>query len=201
MKKPKQNLMTQTAFAKICGVSRPAVAKSLKSGTIAKVVVRGTNMVDFDHPMTKIYYEKQINSIEDRSKYVSRGKTAKKQPKNSPDVKKKTTQKSNLTDLQQLQREKVEEEIKKIKADRRLKELKYEEERGRLIEKETVAAVLFQYLDALNINMLDLGESTYDTVKDMVLSGAKRGDVIKYQREIAKRFIVDTKAQINGRIK
>jgi len=70
-----------------------------------------------------------------------------------------------------------------------------------LIVKDTVAAVLFQYIDALNINMLDVPDMIIDSVIDKVSAGASRGDIIKLMRDMIRKAIVNTKKQIKDRLK
>lgn len=212
VKKKKNTTMTQTEFAKLCGVSLSAIGKAIRTGLIPKKIVNGRAAVDFGSEITKAYLEKQKANIDDRTKYTPKTKAQRARWSDSANANPLkdidaaldaalNTSEPKRINLTELQRQKVEEEIKKIKADRRLKELKYEEEKGRLIEKETLGSVLFEYLNALNINILDLAESTYDTVKDMVLGGSSRGEIVKYQRDSAKRFVVDTKSQIEERLK
>lgn len=100
-----------------------------------------------------------------------------------------------------LQTAKLRAEVGKLQADEQLKNLKIDEQKGLLIEKERVAGVLFSYLDALNVNILDSPESMIDHIIDKVKAGAKRGEIISYMRGSLGRQIKNTKTQIQKRLK
>lgn len=181
---PLNSLITQTELARLSGATKQAVYKARRSGYITTKKVKKRLMVVFDDDLTQLWYEKQ----------VAKNAEAPLQPK--PEG--KSTAKVTLVGLQE---EKTLEEIGRIRADKRLKELQLQQKRDELIPKDTVAAVLFQYLDALNINMLDVPEMIIDTVMDKVSAGASRGDIIKIMRDNIRRSIVNTKTQIKERLK
>ena len=90
--------------------------------------------------------------------------------------------------------------IRRIQADVKLKNLKYSVERGRLIDKDKVAFVLFKYLDALNIAVLDTPEMIIDVLIDSVRAKSDRGDLIKMMRDKLSEPIRRTKIQIKNRL-
>lgn len=174
----------QIDFAKLCGTSKNVVYEAIKAGHI---VLNGkTRKVIFENDLTQLWYQKQISK---NVKAPQQGKSDSKEAKNGLG-----------TGLISLHREKLEQEIGKIKADKRLKELQYAQKREALIEKETVAAVLFQYLDALNINLLDVPEMIIDTIMDKISTGASRGDIIEIMRDTIRKAIKTTKSQIKQRL-
>lgn len=179
--------ITQKEFSDLTGTSRQAVSKAIKAGHVKVKMIQKKRKVVLDDPLTQLWYEKQI----------SKNAEAPLQGKQS------TSEKpvSNKNELVNLQRDKIIEEIGKIKAERKLKELKFAKEREDLIEKETIAAVLFQYINALNINMLDIPEMVVDTMIDKVKAGVERGALIKIMRDKIQKPIVNTKNQIKERLK
>ena len=181
--------ITQIEFAKLCGASKQAVYKAVNAGYIKTAKVNKRRVIVFDDPMTQLWYEKQI----------AKNTKAPLQGKSSPGPEDLGNQPA--TDLISLQREKILEEIGKIRADKKLKELQYTQKRDTLIEKDTVAAVLFQYIEALNINMLDMPEIIIDTITDKINTGSNRGDIIEIMRNAIKKSIIATKTQIKQRLK
>ena len=179
--------ITQTELARIVGTNRQNVYKAIKDGHIHTKKIKGKKVVVLTHELTQLWIEKQSSKNKNAVKQQS---SVSSSPKNG-----------SKEDLSSLQREKTLEEIGKIKADRRLKELKYSREREDLIEKKNLAAVIFQYLDALNINMLDVPDMIIDTMIDKVKSGSARGDLIKIMRDMIQKEIVNTKEQIKERLK
>ena len=175
----------QIDFARLSGSSKNVVHSAIKAGHIK--VNKKTRKVIFDDPITQVWYQKQL------------AKNVKAPLPDNFDSKKDKD--SATTGLIALHREKILEEIGKIRADKRLKELQYSQRRDTLIEKETVAKVLFQYLDALNINMLDVPDMIIDSVIDKVSAGASRGDIIKLMRDTIRKAIKATKSQITDRLK
>lgn len=171
----------QIDLARFCGTSKQVVRAAIKAGHI-KINEKNRKVV-FDDPLTQLWLQKQVAK---NAKAPLQGKS----DKNSP-----------AAGLISLQREKIMEEIGKIRADKKLKELQYTQKRDTLIEKDTVAAVLFHYLDALNINLLDVPEMIIDTVMDKISAGASRGDIIKIMRDSIRKAIKTTKAQIKQRLK
>ena len=175
----------QIDFARLSGASKHVVYAAIKAGHIT--INERTRKVIFDDNLTQFWYQKQL---------------AKNVKALLPDnFDSKIAKDSATTGLIALHREKLEQEIGKIKADKKLKELQYSQKRNSLIEKETVAAVLFQYLDALNINMLDMPEMIIDTVIDKISAGASRGDIIEIMRSAIRKSIKATKSQITDRLK
>ncbi len=181
------SIITQIEFAKLTGASKQAVYKAIRAGNIKTAIVKRKKQIVFDDPITQLWYETQVAK---NIKAPLQGKSDTKESLIKPE-----------TDLISLQREKILEEIGRIRADKRLKELQYTQKRDILIEKDTVAAVLFQYIDALNINMLDLPDMIIDNVIDKVSAGKSRGDIIKFMRDMIRKSIVNTKKQIKGRLK
>ncbi len=178
------SIITQVELSRLAGTTRQVVSKAIRVG---HVKVNRKRKVIFDHDLTQLWYQKQVaKNTEAPEQTVSSKKSEKDK---APDT------------LINLQREKIFEEIGKIRADKRLKELQYSQRRDVLIEKDTVAAVLFQYIDALNINMLDVPDMIIDTVMDKISAGANRGDVIKIMRDSIQKSIVSTKKQVQERIK
>lgn len=171
-------IIKQIKLARIAGVPRYTISKAVKAGSIA-VTSDTPPKIDLDSELTQLWLEKQI----------AKKANAPLQGKSDPAI-----------GLIALHREKLEQEIGKIKADKRLKELQYAQKRDTLIEKETVAKVLFQYLDALNISMLDVPDMIIDSVIDKVSAGAPRGDIIKLMRDMIQKSIVATKKQIKDRL-
>lgn len=181
--------ITQLEFAKLCGASKQAVYKAINAGYIKTAKVNKRRVVIFDDQITQLWYEKQI------AKNVKAPLQGKSYSESEDHVDKP------VTDLISLQREKILEEIGKIRAEKKLKELQYTQKRDALIEKDTVAAVLFQYIEALNINMLDMPEIIIDTVTDKISTGSTRGDIIEIMRNAIKKSIIATKTQIKERLK
>ena len=178
------SIVSQVEFSRLSGVTRQVVSKAIRAGHIK---VNRKRKVVFDNDLTQLWYEKQIAK---NAKAPLQSKSNSKKPESKP-----------ATGLISLQCEKILEEIGKIRADKRLKELQYQQKRDTLIEKDTVATILFRYLDALNINMLDLPEMIIDTVIDKISAGATRGDIIKLMRDSIRKSIINTKKQIKGRLK
>ena len=176
--------ISQIEFSRLAGTNRQVVWKAVRAGHIK---VNKKRKVVFDDPITQLWYEKQVAK---NVKAPLQGESESKEDVNRP-----------TTSLISLQWEKLEQEIGKIEADKRLKQLQYSQKRDTLIEKDTVAAVLFQYIDALNINMLDVPDMIIDSVIDKVSAGASRGDIIKLMRDMIRKAIVNTKKQIKDRLK
>ena len=166
------------------GASKQVIYKAIKA---KKIKVNIKRKVVFDAESTQAWLEGQIAK---NTKAPQQGMSKPKEPKTEP-----------ATTLISLQREKILEEIGKIRADKKLKQLQYTQKRDTLIEKDTVAAVLFQYIEALNINMLDLPEIVVDTVIDKIKAGGTRGDVIEIMRGAVRKSILSTKTQIKQRMK
>ena len=177
------SIITQVEFARLSGTTRQVVSKAIRVGHIK---VNKKRRVVFDDTLTQLWYQKQVSKN-------ARTPLADKEPERGLG--------GPTTTLISLQREKILEEIGKIRADKKLKELQYTQKRDTLIEKDTVAAVLFQYIDALNINMLDLPDMIIDTILDKIKAGATRGDIIEIMRKSIRKSIVATKKQIKERLK
>lgn len=180
----KHSIISQIELAMLTGTTKQTVNKAINAG---HVQVNSKRKVIFDHDLTQLWYQKQI------SRNKNQETSLKKADGHTENVKK-----VNLVSLQQ---QKTIEEIGRIKAERRLKELKFERERGDLIEKQSVASVLFQYLDALNTNMLTVPDMVVDIMIDKIKAGAERGDLIKIMRDAASREIKNTKKAIRERLK
>ena len=174
----------QIDFARLAGTTKNVIYEAIKAGHIA--INEKTRKVLFDHELTQLWYQRQIAK---NVKAPLHGKSDQKAAKSDPSI-----------GLIALHREKLEQEIGKIKADKRLKELQYAQKRDILIQKDTVATVLFQYLDALNINLLDVPDMIIDSVIDKVSAGASRGDIIEIMRDTIRKAIKTTKSQIKNRL-
>ena len=175
------SIITQVEFARLSGTTRQVVSKAIRVGHIK---VNRKRKVVFDDTLTQLWYQKQV------------AKNARAPLQDAPEP-----EAGPATSLINLQREKILEEIGKIRADKKLKELQYTQKRDTLIEKDTVAAVLFQYLEALNINMLEVPEMIIDNLLDKVRADATRGDIIKLMRSAIRKPILSTKKQITERLK
>ena len=177
--------ITQVELSRLAGTTRQAVSKAVRVGHIK---VNEKRLVVFDDALTQLWYEKQISKNPKAPAF-----------RDIPEVEDNESKPSES--LTKLQREKILEEIGKIRADRKLKELQYTQKRDILIEKDTVAAVLFQYIDALNINMLEVPDMIVDTVIDKISAGTTRGDIIEIMRSSIRKSIINTKKQIKERLK
>jgi len=178
------SLISQVELSRLAGTTRQVVSKAVRVGHIK---VNRKRKVIFDHDLTQLWFQKQVAK---NAEAPLQGKSEPKKGDGKP-----------VETLVNLQRDKIIEEIGKIKADKKLKELQLQQRRGDLIEKDTIAAVLFQYMDALNINMLDVPEMIVDTIMDKVNAGASRGDIIKVMRDKNQKAIVNTKKQVKERLK
>lgn len=178
------SIITQVELSRLAGTTRQAVSKAIGAGHIK---VNRKRRVVFDHDLTQLWYQKQVaKNTEAPAQGMAQPKTSESEP---------------AVSLISLQREKLEQEIGKITADKRLKQLQLAQKRDVLIEKDAVAGVLFQYIDALNIAMLDMPEMVVDVVIDKISAGANRGEIIKIMRDSIRKSIVSTKKQIKGRLK
>jgi len=178
------SLISQVELSRLAGTTRQVVSKAVRVGHIK---VNRKRKVIFDHDLTQLWFQKQVAK---NAEAPLQGKSEPKKGDGKP-----------VETLVNLQRDKIIEEIGKIKADKKLKELQLQQRRGDLIEKDTIAAVLFQYMDALNINILDVPEMIVDTIMDKVNAGASRGDIIKVMRDKNQKAIVNTKKQVKERLK
>jgi len=178
------SIITQVELSRLAGTTRQAVSKAIRAG---HVKVNRKRKVIFDHDLTQLWYQKQIAKNAEAPEQAVSGK--------------KIPEGREPESLISLQREKILEEIGKIRADKRLKELQYSQKRDVLIEKDSVAVVLFQYVDALNINMLEMPDMVVDTLMDKISAGATRGDIIKIMRDSIQKTILSTKQQIKERLK
>lgn len=160
------NFMTQTAFAKMVGVEKQQITRSIKEGVLSK----GENsQIDLSDPLTQQFM-------------LRRGEMFK-------------------PDDRSLAQRKTEAEIIKLELDHTIREIKIDQMKNKLIDKAQVAKVLFYYLEALNINLLEAPGVMIDKVIDMVKSDAKRAAVEDYIRDIISREINSTKKQIIDRLK
>ena len=188
------SLITQTELARISGTTRQTVYKAVISGYIKTKKVKNKKKVIFDDDLTQLWYQKQVAKNAEaplqgktkREKWLTGEKSGDGKPAES---------------LINLQREKILEEIGRLRADKKLKELQLQQRRDVLIPKDTVGAVLFQYLDALNINMLDIPDMVIDNIIDKVKADASRGDIVEIMRDAIRKPILITKRQIKERLK
>ena len=194
-------IIRQIDFADMTGTSRQNVYKGIKKGMIK---VNAERNVIFDDPTTQIWYKDKLqkNGIQ-----LAQQIKAVEQPTQKPQ--KSFKPKKNIAVIENNQvpdsdkslvEVKLEQEIRKLKADVRLKKLKYSVERGDLIEKKKLAHVLFRYLDALNLAMLDFPEMIIDELIDKIKSGMDRGELIKLMRDHLGETIKRTKIQVKDRI-
>lgn len=204
------SLISQAEFAKLCGVSQVSIHKAVKTGKVAAFGSGTSKKIHFDHEMTKAYLAKKT-ALKNAPNF-DLGESA------NIDVPENSQKHQNLPDFSEngdnfeipktnnhqkisLSEQKLQEEIKKIVADRRLKELKYKTNRGLLIEKDKLGVILFKYLDALNTNMLDYPEMVIDNLIDLVKSGTGRGDLIIEMKKHIESQIKSTKKQVMDRLK
>lgn len=185
---PAPSLIKQIAFARICGVSKQTVSKAVKAGHIK---VNKARKVVLNHEKTELWMEKQ----------AARQALSEVSPQILPEESEKNNKTTEKETLKSLAHDKIVEEIGRIRAERRLKELKYSKERGDLIERDTLASVLFHFIDALNINMLDIPDMVIDSLIDKVKAKASRGDLIKIMRDKIEKEIKNTKKQVQERLK
>ena len=178
------SIITQIELSRISGASKQVIYKAIKA---KKIKVNTKRKVVFDNESTQAWLEGQIAK---NVKAPQQGISKPQEPESGP-----------ATTLISLQREKILEEIGKIRADKKLKQLQYTQKREILIEKDIVAAILFQFIDALNINLLDMPEMIIDTVLDKIKAGATRGDIIELMRNFVRKSIRSTKKQIKERLK
>lgn len=181
------SIISQAELARLCGVTRMVVNKAIRAGHIKTRKTGKIKKVVFDDQLTQLWFEKQTAKASINA--------PQQQSEQKPAI---TTGKNNLATLQQ---QKTLEEIRKITADANLKELKYAKERGELIDKNSIAKVLFQYLEAFNINAIEIPEMIIDSVMDRVKAGASRGDIIKIMRDKIMKEIKNTKKSIKERLK
>ena len=116
-----KSLITQKEFTELTDITKQTLYKAINAGNVK---VTKNRQVIFNDPATVMYFNKQI---------------ARKAKRNGDgDVLK--------AELGSLEEQKLREEVGRIKADRKLKELKLEQGRDESIHKETVGAVLFYYI-------------------------------------------------------
>ena len=176
-------IMTQIEFARICCVSKQLVASAIKS---KKITVNGKRKVIFNDPLTKMWMDKKLAGKAVPSEKVvtaTNGASGKKVVVEKP-----------LAEI------KLEEEIRKIQADIKLKDLSYSQKRNELIDREHVAGVLFSFLDALNINILAAPDTMADVLVDRIKSGSSKADIVEYMRDVLGSEIRNTKEQIKNRL-
>ena len=97
--------------------------------------------------------------------------------------------------------QKIREEVGDIKAKRELREIKVREAKDILVERDRLGRVVFGYLDTLNANILDAPESMVDYLIDKIKAGTKKGELVKYMRDVLGIEIKSTKKQIVARLK
>jgi hypothetical protein len=193
-----QTIITQAEFSRLCGVSKQALRSAIKRGKVETTIKGGRKQVVYNHQLTQLYQEEQANKKAVKKELSSSKDTEKNE--STDDNVDNDDDESSLSSIS-LARQKTVEEIKKIKADTRFKEFKLEVERSRFIEKEKLGLVLFQYLNAVNINMLNLGDMLIDSLIDKVRSGMDRGELLKIFRSSVEDEIKRTKKQIKERLK
>ncbi|GHU28957.1 hypothetical protein FACS1894164_21280 [Spirochaetia bacterium] len=202
--------MRRSEFSRHCGVSDPAIAKAIKTGT---VIINSAGMVDPDNTINIKYWEKQR-----RAGKVAVSRSAKTKdiphPGKTPEVYvddyelaeragvprrllKMTLRElvSNYRDIENIR------DYVKILRDLTAsdeKEIKIQERRSQLIEKDYVVAQVFQYLDVLMRQLLEFPESVADGIVSSVQSQglAARHDVISTLGKGLARIISDSKDHI-----
>lgn len=191
-------------FSDLAGVSKAAISKGVKSGLLEKTK---SKKIDVYSDSARAYLLKkgvELPEIEvkESSPAVRKSSPSSKiSSKSSQKNKSGTTgqkekgEKFNLTII------KMEEEIGDIRAKRELREIKVQEAKDILVQRERLGRAVFGYLDALNSNILSTPEVMVDYLLDKKNSGAKKGDLIKYMREILGLEIKSTKKQIISRLK
>lgn len=171
-------ILSQVGLANLCGVSKQVVNAAIRK---KKIAINAKRKVILYDPLTQKWIEGQGCRLALEEEVA--------------------TTAPESTEAISLAKIKVQEEIKKIRSDIRLKDLKFEQQRSVLIEKEPTATAVFLYLDALNISMLDLPEMVVDVVIDKIKAGAGRGDIIKIMRGMIKTEIENTKKHVIERLK
>lgn len=193
---PRQTIITQAEFTRLCGVTKQALRAAILKGRVETTIKGGRKQVVYNHQLTQLYQKEQKEK-----KAVKKALSSPKSAKKNDPPKDKDNKDKNGDTLVSLSEQKTIEEIKKIKSDRRFKDFKLEVEKEKFIEKEKLGLVLFQYLNAVNINMLNLGDVLIDSLIDKIRSGMDRGELLKIFRSSVEDEIKRTKKQIKERLK
>lgn len=185
--------VTQTEFAKLAGVSKAAISKAIKTGLLVKTAAK---KIDTDDGLSKTYLLRKSM------------KPPEPPPPEVPKVpgRKKATSATNVSPPDNsgkfdLALQKIKEEIGDIKAKRQLKEIKVQEAKDLLVQRDRLGRVVFGYLDTLNANILDAPETMIDYIIDKVKAGTKKGELVKYMRDCLGVEIKSAKKQVAARLK
>lgn len=185
-----KSIIAQTDLVKLTGATKQAVNKAINAGRIKTKKVGKKKKVVLDDPLTELWCEQQ------KAKNLTPPVVNQTKKTKLADEDEQATE--NLTNLAIIEKK---EKIKEIISKRRLNDLKLKVAREDLIEKDSVAAVLFQYLSAFNNNILDKPDMIIDTMIDKIKAGSERGELIKAMRDDLQKIIKKTKDQIKERLK
>lgn len=193
----KTNKISQAELARLAHCSPQVVYKAKQSG---KLAVDKRGRIIFTDPVTQLWLnQKLVDGGHPYSPAVVQSEPEGGNEGVAPGGAKGKS--ASLAVNKPLVQIKIEEEIRRIKSDTMLKELRYAVQRGELIEKKRLGDVLFKYLDALNSALLDIPDMTIDMLTDMIMAGRDRGAVVQYLRDAIGAEIRNTKKQIKGKIK
>lgn len=185
--------VTQTEFAKLAGVSKAAISKAIKTGLLVKTAAK---KIDTDDGLSKTYLLRK--SMKPPESPLPKAPKRPGRKKAAPDASTIPPDNSGKFDLAL---QKIKEEIGDIRAKRQLKEIKVQEAKDALVQRDRLARVVFGYLDTLNACILDAPETMIDYIIDKVKAGAKKGELVKYMRDSLGVEIKSTKKQVAARLK
>jgi len=156
--------VTQTKFAELAGRSRSAIWQNIKRGTLN---LNSIKKLDTEDPLNKKY----LKDIEDEKNYVAPDYSESEKSNNELDNKDTPEKNKNSDPLVNgsLQAKRGQEVLKFRKLELELKELE-----GKLIRKDLVASACFDYLAALNINIMEMPQSFLDEFESATLNESPR---------------------------
>lgn len=170
------NLLTKGEFAKLVGVSAPAISKALRkdsSGNSRLECYRGTEKIDVDCPLSQAF----INNISRQRQ------TNVPSIPNGSDENLRVTTNENLSDavtkVQLAQAQKIIEEAEFKKQQRVEKELKNAVRRGELIEVKIIKESVMMFIDRwLNTNKR-VFSSFFDEMQNKILAQGEKCPELK----------------------
>lgn len=176
-------LLTQSAFAKLAGVSRNTVIVDSKKKP-PKVIIEKNTKIDTDHPVNRAYVEELVRSNRAGLKY----ETKKKQEKKSADQ----IQESFLT-VEELETKKLEQEIK-LKTEQTLQiQQKRIAQLGILILRETVDKRLSKLGQGIKTHLLTVPRKVAPRLVAMVKSGSSVAEIEKAIAEEIEKAMINAK--------
>lgn len=161
-KKTKKKITTR-AFAKLAGVSEPAICKATKSGTVVKA---GKNQIDPEHPANKNYI--QLNQSKRKNhKLAAKVKRSGSVKAKSDKVKSKNPE----TDDSEVRNyaSKLDLERAKLAVETKLKQVQLAENMKELIPVELVRARLASFSTVLQNTILILPDKLSDDIVNIVM--------------------------------